>query len=204
MFVSNITKGVSFFDTNMHRVVHRLFFGPDVPEATATDRAISEVARTLVPPGGGWEWNQALMEFGALRCTARKPACEICPLRDTCRAYPGIGEALAKAPRSRAKKGPVYRYEDSNRYYRGRVLAALRELPEGGIPLRELARRLREDAGEEDVLRLGNVVESLEKDGLVKTSAEREWPRAVAEERAAYGSERPEDPLRATTRVSLP
>ena len=198
-------RDVSFFDTNMHRVVHRLFFGPDVPESTAKDRAISEVARALVPPGGGWEWNQALMEFGALRCTARKPACEVCPLRDSCRAYPEVLEALTNAPR-RAKKEPGFRYEGSNRYYRGRVLARLREMPEGGISMRELGTSLREGFTEEDLPWLRDVVGSLEKDGLVKTSAGEERPLVVAEERAAYGSERPEAPpaAPAATRVSLP
>jgi A/G-specific adenine glycosylase len=130
------------------------------------------------------------MEFGALRCTARKPACEDCPLRAACRARPQVGEALAKLPRA-ARKQAGYRYEDTNRYYRGRVLAQLREdaAKSGeGVDLRDLGRRLREGFTDEDVPWLSGVVESLKKDGL-----------AVAEERAAYGSDGD-----GQTRVRLP
>jgi A/G-specific adenine glycosylase len=56
-------KDVAFVDTNMRRVLHRVFFGADVPGPTATDREVLDVAARLVPSGGAWEWNQALMEF---------------------------------------------------------------------------------------------------------------------------------------------
>jgi A/G-specific adenine glycosylase len=134
-----------------------------------------------------------LMEFGALRCTARKPACENCPLHDACRARPEVEEALAKLPRG-AKKEPGYRYEETNRYYRGRVLAQLREdasARDEGIDLRDLGRRVREGFTDEDMPWLYGVVESLRKDGLA----------AVAEEVAAYVTDGDE---RAETRVRLP
>src|SRR4051794_34942173 len=57
---------VAFIDTNMRRVLHRLFFGVDVPAPIASDKEILAVAVDLVPPGEGWTWNQALIEFGAL------------------------------------------------------------------------------------------------------------------------------------------
>ncbi len=188
--MSDIPNDEAFFDTNMRRVLHRLFFGPDVPKPTAPDREITGVAEALVPPGGGWHWNQALMEFGALRCTARRPDCEGCLLREDCRSHPEVTEALANAPR-RARRSADLRYEDSNRYLRGRVLAQLRNDPAGGegIALRDLGGRLRERFTEDDVPRLYEVVESLKKDGL------------VAEEQAPYGtnSEEPREP-----RVRLP
>ena len=65
----------------------------------------------------------------------------------------------------------TFRYEGSNRYYRGRVLAVLRETSEESIPLHELGTILREDFGDEDLSRLSGILESLEKDGLVKVSA---------------------------------
>ena len=164
-----------------------------MPGPTSTDRELLDLAESLVPSGRGWEWNQALMEFGALRCTARKPACEDCPLQDACRARPEVTEALGKLPRG-AKKGAGYRYEDTNRYYRGRVLAQLREdaAESGeGIDLRDLGRKVREGFTDDDVPWLHGVVESLERDGLA----------AVAEERAPYGSDGGES---GGTRVGLP
>jgi hypothetical protein len=98
----------------------------------------------------------------------------------------------------------TYRYEGSNRYYRGRVLAILRDTHEESVTLHELGGSLREDFGDEDLPWLHGVVKSLEKDGLVKISSTEAWPRAVAEERVAYGNEKPEVPPYATTRVSLP
>ena len=129
-------KDVPFFDTNMHRVLHRVFFGPDVPEPAAKAKDVLGLAADLVPPGAGWTWNQAVMEFGALRCTARRPLCETCPLQNSCDAHPEILEALAGVPRAAKREGAA-RYEDSNRYLRGRVLAVLRKTR----PLRRRARR---------------------------------------------------------------
>jgi hypothetical protein len=118
-----------------------------------------------------------------------------------CAARPTIWGALTSLPR--AEKA-TYKYEGSNRYYRGRVLAVLRETPEESVALHELGGSMREDFDEEDLPWLRGVVESLEKDGLVKISPAEDWPWAVAEERAAYGTVRPEGPPYATTRVSMP
>ncbi len=63
---------VAFLDTNMKRVVHRLVAGPDLPKAVLSDRQLLAYAEQLVPPDDAWRWNQALIEFGALQCTARK------------------------------------------------------------------------------------------------------------------------------------
>jgi A/G-specific adenine glycosylase len=54
---------VAFVDTNIRRVLHRVFFGVEIPFPTATDRKLLDLAEVLVPSGGGWEWNQALMGF---------------------------------------------------------------------------------------------------------------------------------------------
>ncbi len=94
--------------------------------------------------------NAKVMELGALTCTARKPHCEECPLSGRCRARARIAGALAAAPR--APKGETtYRYEYSNRFWRGRVLATLRHTPAAGVSLRELGIALREGSGEGDL-----------------------------------------------------
>jgi A/G-specific adenine glycosylase len=188
-------------DTNARRVLHRLFFGANVPEPFATERELLRLAEALVPRGRGWKWGQSIIEFGAVQCTARKPLCESCLLSDLCAARPAIWAALTTLPR--AKKA-AYRYVGSNRYYRGRVLATLRETPEDSLPLHELGKILREDFGDEFLTRLYGVVKSLERDGLVKISPTECWPRTVAEERAAYGNERPEGPHYGFAHVSLP
>ena len=204
--MSEVRKAVPFFDTNMHRVLHRVFFGPDVTDATAKPQEVMDLAAGLVPPGRGWAWNQAVMEFGALRCTARRPACEGCPLHDHCKARPRIQGALAGAPRAK-RNGPVPRYEETNIYLRGRVLARLREAPAPGVTLPDLALQI---GGDTDVepRRLKEVVEGLERDGLLRVTDTSERHEAhpadaVAEERASYAAG-PERGNTAETRVSLP
>ncbi len=150
--------------------------------------------------------------LGALTCTARKPRCEGCPLSGRCRARARIAGALAAAPR--APKGETaYRYEDSNRFWRRRVLATLREAPEEGVSLRELGTALLEGYGEVDMAWIRTAVESLEKDGLAAVYEQRphdERAETVAETRPAYGTEREvrrEEPTRlpdGETRVKVP
>ncbi|MBA3618548.1 MAG: A/G-specific adenine glycosylase, partial [Acidothermales bacterium] len=73
-------------DTNVRRVLARLLGGVEFPlgaGVTATDR---RVAATLLPddPVVAARWAVALMELGALVCTARAPRCGACPLADRC------------------------------------------------------------------------------------------------------------------------
>ena len=205
-------RDVAFLDTNMHRVLRRFFFG--VGDAgSATDRELLEIAAGLVPPGRGWEWNQALMETGALICTARKPLCEACPLRKGCRAR---SETLSTGWPQPVRKTPSFRYEDSNRFFRGRVLAELRADSRAGgdgLALLEIGRRVKPGFEGGDAPWLYAAVESLCKDGLAKVSpAPRAtgMPEAVAEERAPYGTEpvppegHPSEARSLDLRVSLP
>ena len=184
-------QDVAFVDTNMRRVVHRLWFGPDLPEPIASERSVLDLAGRLVPPGNGWQWNQALIEFGALHCTARKPACVVCPLQRSCRAFPTIQAIVASLPRGVRKKNEGA-FQGSNRYYRGQVLKALRSVPsqEGsGIELRRLGPQVREGFSDADVPWLKSVVDGLARDGLA----------LVAEEPASYDAGDA-----GTARVSLP
>jgi A/G-specific adenine glycosylase len=148
------------------------------------------------------------METGALLCTARSPRCEECPLRQGCRAR---SEATPTDWPKPERKTPACRYEDSNRYYRGRVLAELREVShqgKEGIALRELGRRVRQDFDERDPCWLHAAVESLCKDGLVKVEsgpAAAGAPGMVAEEQVPYGAEsEPPQSLSLDQMVSLP
>ena len=165
-------RDVAFLDTNMRRVVTRLVFGAE----GAPERDVLAAAGELLPPDHGWEWNQALIEFGALQCTARKPACIVCPLSEQCVAFPFIQGALIQA---RARPHPTERFETSSRFYRGRIVERLRDLPTGdvnGIPLANLGPLLREDFSEADLPWLADLVRGLQRDGLA----------AFAEDRPGY------------------
>ena len=171
----------AFLDTNIRRVLHRIFVGLDGDVPSRQDRRLVIVAAAAVPSGSGWGWNQALMDLGATICTARKPKCGVCPVGDACVSRLAISErAAARATDSRDRTSPSkQRTEGGNRYYRGRVLEQLRARPEGddhvGVRLHDLGPHLRPEFSVEDVPWLLGVVNSLAKDGL-----------AIAEERPAY------------------
>ena len=168
-------QDVAFIDTNMRRVLHRLFVGVDVPAPQVPDRTVIAIAERALPPGLGWDWNQGLIEFGALHCTSRKPACVVCPLQPECRAFPAIQGVLAAARATpRPRREPAF--AGSNRFYRGRIIAALRDLPGGvqssGIDLRSLGPLVRPDFRDEHVPWLSSVIDGLARDGLARIAEE--------------------------------
>ena len=81
--------------------------------------ALAERARALVPDGQAAAFNQAMMELGATVCRPRAPRCGACPVRAGCAAHASGGPA---AP---ARRRGAERFEDSDRFARGRVVAAL-------------------------------------------------------------------------------
>jgi len=178
----------AFLDTNMKRVVHRLVAGPDLPKPALSDRQLLRSAEQLLPPGDAWRWNQALIEFGALQCTARKPACVICPLQAQCAAFPEIQTVIATLPPGSRKKNEAP-FTGSNRFYRGRVIDALRELEGGQIELSLLGPLVRPDYAPEHGEWLLQLARGLERDGLAR----------VADDKAEYSTGEPPDP-----RISLP
>ena len=78
----------AILDTNVARVLFRVFVGRGKPKAHAMRAHSVELSRTVLPMRHVFDFNQALMDFGATLCTARKPKCLICPMRDGCAAYP--------------------------------------------------------------------------------------------------------------------
>src|SRR6476646_7118267 len=75
-------------DTNVARVLFRVFVGGGDPKAHAMKAHLWEVSRAVLPHRHVFDFNQALMDFGATVCSARKPLCLLCPLSSKCRAYP--------------------------------------------------------------------------------------------------------------------
>lgn len=73
-------------DTNVMRVLHRVFVGSGDPKTQKN--LLWELSEALIPRGRGYDFNQALMDFGATICTARDPYCLVCPLKGCCKTYP--------------------------------------------------------------------------------------------------------------------
>jgi A/G-specific adenine glycosylase len=78
----------AILDTNVARVLFRVFVGRGDLKSHAMKRHLWDVSRAVLPHKHVFDFNQALMDFGATLCTARNPKCLICPMRRVCGAYP--------------------------------------------------------------------------------------------------------------------
>ena len=81
-------RDTAVLDTNVRRVLGRVFLGRRRLARVRGDKTFWDLAASLVPPGRGYDFNQALMDFGATWCTARKPRCATCPMRSFCACFP--------------------------------------------------------------------------------------------------------------------
>lgn len=142
-------------DTNVRRVVARAFRGQGEagPPSPARDCA---VVAALLPaePTRAARVSVALMELGALLCTARAPRCGACPLLDTC-AWRLAGAPPYTGPRSRPQ-----RFAGTDRQVRGLLLEVLRASP---VPVERAAL----DVVWPDARQRARALDALVVDGLV-------------------------------------
>lgn len=73
-------------DGNIRRVLARVFNVDEPARSPSGERRLWELADQNLPRGQAGDYNQALMDLGALVCTPRNPACSVCPLEDNCQA----------------------------------------------------------------------------------------------------------------------
>jgi A/G-specific adenine glycosylase len=78
-------KDAPIVDTNIRRVIQRVFSIQGNPFRTPANQKIWHLAEHLIPKGQAHIFNQALMDFGALVCTARKPHCQTCFMKSYCK-----------------------------------------------------------------------------------------------------------------------
>ncbi len=255
---------VATVDTNIRRVLWRVFRGiepAEWPTGEVATRGILALAEWALPVdttaegavgGDGavadassangltgraarvYDWQQALMDLGALVCQSRRPACERCPLTAICVAYAETaqvtlfpsGEALARLRDERAeaqrrdwdasasrdarhvaerragyaaddatmsadtgnemarpqrpltpakrKQGARKRrvaqpFETTSRYFRGRIVDALRALPAGAsLSLDDLGPQVKADFTPDELPWLRSLVDGLARDGLAR------------------------------------
>src|SRR5687768_15761798 len=77
-------------DTNVARVLFRIFIGRGDVKAHAMRRRLWALSEVLVPRKQVFDFNQALMDFGATVCVARKPKCDACPMTKFCTSFPDL------------------------------------------------------------------------------------------------------------------
>jgi A/G-specific adenine glycosylase len=76
----------AILDTNVARVLFRVFVGRGDAKSHAMKRQLWTLSETLVPQRHVFDFNQALMDFGATVCIARNPRCLVCPMAKDCRS----------------------------------------------------------------------------------------------------------------------
>jgi A/G-specific adenine glycosylase len=77
-------EDVAVLDGNLYRVLSRLYAGTEDVSRPASRKIFQARADELLPRGRAGEFNEAMMELGAIICTPRQPSCERCPLRKVC------------------------------------------------------------------------------------------------------------------------
>jgi A/G-specific adenine glycosylase len=147
-------------DTNVRRVLVRLVNGVELPPVAAT-AGEKRLAESLLPDdeAGAATWSIALMELGALVCTAAKPRCVACPVADQC-AWRAAGYPAYDGP---PRKGQTWAGTD--RQVRGRLMAIVRDA-EGAVP------RSRLDRAWDDATQRERALASLLSDGLLVRTGE--------------------------------
>ena len=120
-------------DTNARRVLARAVGGTALPPPSL-GRAERERAEALLPPddAGAAQWSAAVMELGALVCTARDPRCGECPWRGRC-----AWVAAGRPPDEHAARRRRQAWRGTDRQARGLVMARLRETGPGQCVDRE-------------------------------------------------------------------
>ncbi len=148
-------------DTNVRRVLARAVAGAPLP-APALTAAERQSAEAAVPadPATAARWAVAVMELGALVCTARVPRCSACPLVETC-AWRLAGAPPYDGP---ARRGQAWHGTD--RQVRGRLLAVLRDAP-ADVPLSALVAAVPDDE-QRDPQQRARCLAALIEDGLLE------------------------------------
>jgi A/G-specific adenine glycosylase len=74
----------AILDTNVARVLFRIFVGKGDPKSHAMKKRLWALSAAVLPARNVFDFNQALMDFGATHCSARKPKCGSCPMKAFC------------------------------------------------------------------------------------------------------------------------
>jgi A/G-specific adenine glycosylase len=91
----------AILDTNVARLLFRVYVGRGDAKAHSTRRHLWAVSEVLVPRKRVFDFNQALMDLGAMVCVARKPKCLVCPMTGICRTYNPQGRSVRLQPDQR-------------------------------------------------------------------------------------------------------
>jgi A/G-specific adenine glycosylase len=142
-------------DGNLKRVYARLFDVSEPIDSAEGEKILWQLAKNNLPKGKAADFNQALMDLGAMICVPKNPRCLICPLMKECQARAN-GTQAVRPVRKIKKTAPHYIHAAGVFIKKGKVLLAQRptsgllggmwEFPNGRVdqdPAKELAKVLR-------------------------------------------------------------
>ncbi len=146
-------KDVVVIDVNIERIFKRLFYGK-VESADA-------IAQHLLPKGESRDWHNALMDIGALFCTATHPRCSLCPVKELCASADNKERIEATW-----KKKNVVPFKESDRIVRGTILKMLTK--QNHLDIDDVYRKLVEQDIKREEKKFEEILLQLNKDGLIK------------------------------------
>ena len=154
-------QDVPVVDVNIRRIFSRVFWKVRSATDLRSEKEIWKLAESYLPAHHVSEWNQALMDLGALICTARNPRCGSCPIKINCAsAFSGNFEIEG---RSRRNHEPSFK-GIPRRIYRGKILKALHQRP---MTIRQLGMTVVSQFHPRDTKWMKEVLEKMELDELV-------------------------------------
>ncbi|PWU23601.1 A/G-specific adenine glycosylase [Candidatus Cerribacteria bacterium 'Amazon FNV 2010 28 9'] len=158
-------------DTNIRRILARVCIGTK----QVSEKELYTLAKKVVPEGKADAWHQALMDFGSLVCLAKNPLCESCPLAEICvlnneskqLGCANAADWLARQPKTKkvGKKDVGKKFEETDRYFRGRIIDFLRT---GEQPMEALQSFICIEKKLNDLVRFGEIIEALVKEHLIE------------------------------------
>ncbi len=164
---------VPVVDVNIRRVLSRLFQRMRTTGDLRPLRDCRKLAGLLLPAGRAYEWNQALMDLGAVVCTSRSPHCGECPVAFTCSSGPTMKAGNPHLTRSEPSHNDI-----PHRIYRGRIVECLRtRIRTKGTSVRLIGKAIDPKFTERDLAWLNGLLDALLRDGILSVASNRDASR---------------------------
>lgn len=156
-------------ETNVRRALSRIFVSYK-NTLTLTEDEYWALAHAVTPQKDHYNFNQAIMDFGAVICIAKKPKCGSCPFQKMCNSYPDILEAKPQQLRVTKKANETLYFGEPRRIWRGRILKFLHtpQAKKSGATLNAIGKAIQDDFSREREEWLMSVLSTLIADGMVE------------------------------------
>jgi A/G-specific adenine glycosylase len=160
-------ESVPVVDVNVKRVLTRWTKKVRTSFEMLPERDAWILAENFLPGTSAYDWNQALMDFGALVCRARNPQCAQCPVQKMCRS--AFSPILQNTVRREKQKEPSHKGIPRRRY-RGKILTLLHQR---SLSPQNIASALWKKFSQRDLHWLNSVLQQMGKDGLLEKNGEK-------------------------------